>query len=159
MHHVNHSNGRTAAGDFVSGGRPHARVACFLMAIAVLTTSAAAQDMPPTDPMDGIRAKSVLDDSDRTAIRAWISQRLDALKNDDRNAVNELRSLGNSTSAFRQAYAVLAVDAIRGSYAQAKGKHAAQMLALSDPALREKIGALRAEAADKVLAADAELRG
>ncbi len=120
----------------------------FALLAALLTGHAVAlaQDLgaPPPDPFQAQRAKEVLDENDRNAIRQWIDQRVAAISGEDAaaadQAVRDLSSNAASGSvAFKQAYVLAARQAVSRAYKQAKLVPAVRMLAalnkINDPEL------------------------
>ncbi|MBU0637784.1 MAG: hypothetical protein KKB50_02890 [Planctomycetes bacterium] len=87
----------------------------------------------PADALAQLQAKEVLNDEERTILRAWISQRVTGMASDDLaqalQSLSEVRSGFNGAAGFKTAYAAAYIEAVRPAFKQAKLIPAARLLA------------------------------
>ena len=88
-----------------------------------------------TANLTALRAKTDINDEDRAAIRAFVTQRVGKIvANSDateaRQATEDLRSAFDGTDAFKREYAAIALDAIGSAYKKADLVPATRLLAL-----------------------------
>lgn len=129
-----------------------------LLLATCLTAVANAQEPPPpaapttpttpaqpASPLEPLRAKAVIADEDRAAIRNWLDPRITALASDTPgNAAAELRAEYGGTPAFKEAFAGIAIELARAALKKASPTAGGRVLA--------SIGALADAPADAVSA-------
>lgn len=104
----------------------------FLVALAAWAAVGAAQQ-PATGPLDAQRGKSALTPDDIAAIKAWLSERIDAVGRGDAGsgeALAQLRAAYDGTPVFKEAFAAATIEAVRGRYRSLKTEGAARLLIL-----------------------------
>ncbi|MGE0480964.1 MAG: hypothetical protein AB7Q17_10885, partial [Phycisphaerae bacterium] len=109
-----------------------ARFFPILLSVACGTAAAFAQQpAPAANPLEPLRTKAALVDEDRNVLRSWLTQRVTALASDDGSAAaGEMRTEYAGTPAFKEAFAAISIELIRGRLKAAGPPAAARMLAV-----------------------------
>lgn len=102
-----------------------------LGAICGAASAFAQQPAPAANPLEPLRSKAALADEDRNALRNWVTQRVTALAGDDGSAAAaEMRTEFAGTPAFKEAFASISIELVRGKLKAATPPAAARMLAV-----------------------------
>ena len=108
----------------------------------------------PDDGLDALRAKDLLGDDDRAALRAWIGERIAMVIGDDvagaQQAVAQLRQSARGGRGFTDAYVAATMESIGSAYKKAELVPASRLLIvlgeLNDPrTFNTLLGALQDE--------------
>ncbi len=109
-----------------------------LIVLSILTVrgfaQAAAQPaQPPADPLDELRAKSILTDEDRQALRTWITQRVEAIVSGS-GASDSFTQLHGATTqgsaAFKDTFSAVTIELSKPLISRAPLAASAQLLTL-----------------------------
>lgn len=105
-------------------------VASTLLLAAVLPLAA----QTPEGPLAALRAKTDLNDEDRTQIRIFVMERITAIITNQpgaaQTATDELRTAFTGTENYQRAYATLAVEAVGTAFGRAELVPATRLLAV-----------------------------
>jgi hypothetical protein len=105
---------------------------CLVLLLSWPAVRVAAQTSEPD--LAAIKAKADLGDEDRSAIRAFVSKRVDAIRTKDdaaaQQSASELRGALDGTDAFKKAYAAMCIEAAGAAYKNAEPAAAARLLSL-----------------------------
>ncbi|MEP0847842.1 MAG: hypothetical protein HRF50_13605 [Phycisphaerae bacterium] len=115
------------------------RVAALLLVASFAAPRSAAQAPPdpppaaaPASPLDAVRAKTVLSDDDRTVVKSWVAERVDAVVGGSGGeAFGQLRAaLTGGSPAFREALVAAEIELIRPVIGAAPLAPGAQLVTL-----------------------------